>query len=277
MVKKATTERVKSLRELTAALDLDLEEVLEDLRQLLGSSGAEPAATHDDLGVLPRELLAHLKRLLEDLLEKENVSVAQELEVKAKGRTSREAFKSTRKMLMKTRDMLRNVYGRDQAEILLLGVPRQIPRDMAAGLLRMCRNTLWQLRDPEVRVEAFPELVSSYPQGKKTFVPLLQEEVDNLRQAYRQYDRGQARLIGFQVARREAMEEYNRCFPEIAKIFECLFRLSQRTEIADSIQPSYQEKGLLLRLVKLRRAIRKGLKEGKERRQKEAAAEDRSA
>ena len=272
MALKATTERQRSLRELTQAVDLDLDEVLADVAKLLAGSGAENPVSAAQLGVLPRELLAHLHRLLEDLVHKDNVAVAGELDVRALARESREAFKSTRQELMRTRNALRNVYGDAQADLLLVGVPRgEIPRNVIAHLLRMCRGTLRQLRDPNVQVTMYDDVKDAYPLGKETFVTLLKKEVDNLRRLNRQLVRAQARLRGLQVFRRQAMEEYNRCFPDIARIFVSLYRLSGRLKLAKWLEPSGQEKGLLRRLVKLRRAIRTGLKEAKAKRQQDAA------
>lgn len=276
MALKATTDRQKSLEELVAALDFSLEDVLADLEELLASSGSENRVGAAELGILPRELLAHLKRLLEILLEKDDQAHSGDLDVRAKGRELREAFMATRKELMRTRDLLRGAYGDAQADKLLLGVPRQIPRHLVAGLLRMCRYTLHQLRDPDVQVTMRENVKFAYPKGKETFVTLLKKEVDILRAANKQYVKAQVRQQGYIVEKIKAMEEYNHSFPEIAKIFESLLRLTRRTELADDIKPSGQEKGLLLRLAKLRRAIRAGIKDAKKSR-RQAASEEESA
>lgn len=277
MALKATTDRQKSFDELVAALDFSLEDVLADLEELLASSGSESRVGAAELGVLPRELLAHLKRLLEILLEKDDQAHSGDLDVRAKGRELRAAFMAARGELMRTRDLLRNAYGPAQADKLLLGVPKQIPRHLVDGLLRMGWNTLRQLRDPEVEVTMHENMKAGYPKGKETFVTLLEEAIDHLREANKRHVKAEVRQQGFIVEKIEAMEEYNRSFPEIAKIFECLFRLTRRVKLAKDIQPSGQEKGLLLKLTKLRRAIRAGLKEAKESRGQAASEQESTA
>lgn len=274
MAMKTITDRQKSFNEIEATLAVNLEEVLDDLEKILAGSGSESGASAAELGILPRELLAHLKRLLETLLHKDNAAVSGDLEVRASGQSMREAFMATRQELMRTRDMLHNVYKKEDADQLLMGVPKQIPRHVVAGLLRMSRYTLRQLRNPELDPEMHESLKAAYPQGRETFVPRLEGKVDELRKANKRYVKAQVKLAGARVEKEKAMEEYNAAFPEIAKIFECLFRLSGRSELCRSLKPSGQERGLLLKLVNLRRAIRAGMKQGKEERQRAASADE---
>lgn len=133
----------------------------------------------------------------------------------------------------------------------------RLPR-RAHPLLQLGRGLLQRFDRPREEWTAeMPEIVQALELTPDRWIVPIRKHTKSLAEAVDATTRAEARVATARVARKRALERFNRRFPDLARTLASLYRLSGHGELANSFQPSGQDPGLTLTQSKRRRAKRR--------------------
>lgn len=259
MASKKVVDRGEALSLLRHAVDTHMPEVARKMGEILtpelkdGESVPDVYAQADLLLRRLERFFACLSAADEEVLDQRAVRRTQVEEALA-------AAADLRAELMDVRGFLNLACGRRAVEVLA-GVPVEIPRHSPQALLRMCKQVIDKLTTPgKLPIEADSGLDADGPK----LAGRLQPHMRRLKRARTLKAKAVGRLEAALVDKERSMKAYNAAFPETAALIASYLRLAGQSELADELQPSRQEPGLLHKQVKRRRATRAGRKRARE-------------
>lgn len=257
MASKKVVDREKALSVLRHTVDQYMPAVARDLDALL-SPELQDGEHVPDAHVQADLQLRRLERLFARLASADHHVLNLGAEKSVRTDEADAATADLRRTLMDMRKVVRGLYRRRSSEILG-GVPGQIPRQKPQPLLRMTKLVIERLTDPERRPPSV-EAQAASAEMRSGVVRTLRPGVRRLEEAEARRLNAETTLKGAHATKNKAMEVYNAAFMETAAAIAAQFRLAGHSKLADELQPSRQEPGLLHKQVKLRRAARAGHK-----------------
>jgi hypothetical protein len=255
MASKKVVDREEALSLLRHAVDVRMPEAARKMEEVLapelrdGESVPDAYAQADLLVRRLERSFASLSAADEEVLYQRAVRRTQVGEV-------REAAADLRAELKEVRRFIRLACGRRAAEVLP-GVPAEVPRHSPQALERICKLAIDKLTAPGgLPLDPDRELGGDGPK----LAGRLQRHLRRLERARTLKWQSRGRLEAAQVEKDRAMKAFNAAFPETAALIAAYLRLAGDPELADELQPSRQEPGLLHKQVRRRRATRAGRK-----------------
>lgn len=261
MASKKVVDRGEALSLLRHAVNNHMPEVAREMDALLApelADGERVPDAHAQADLLVRRLerlFGGLSAADEEVLQQRAVRRTQVEEVLA-------AAADLRAELMEVARFIRLACGRRAVEVLS-GMPEELPRHSPHALERISKRVIDKLTAPgKLPIEA-DGLDADGPK----LAGRLQPHLRRLKRARTVQAKARGRLEAAQVDKDRAMKAYNAAFPETAALIAAHLRLAGHPELADELQPSRQERGLLHKQVKRRRATRAGRKRAQEAKQ----------
>ena len=242
MASDSISARQKSVAEILSVIRTQDEEVASSLDAFFAPDVRE-GETPPDFVALQRFVGRAFERLLGELIDADNELYNARTEANSLRDRFRKAFARYRLKVVRLRDGIRHFYPQSSARTLTQGDTPRAPEEVFALAGHMIR---WIDR-PDVEDEAFPV------KNKRD------EMVRDLKETREHLERLTTANAAHQLIRqrrKDCFKAFNEGFVYLAGLLENLYGLSGNPRWRRLVRPSRQEKGLLMSVMKRRRAAR---------------------
>ena len=233
MRSKASFVRIQSVEEVRASLAVYGEGIAERLQQRRERPvrEGEPTISYK---ALFEDLDQDLSGIRAGLVEAEDDHVRKRIQVSETRRSGEELTTELYDYQVAVRRTLAGLYGPDRG-FEIAAVSGDTPRRLTA-LVDQVDQTAKLLRNPEVDL---PRLaVDGIDINLESMVGRLESGMEEIRQVRARFERARKAAGETLILRNNAIEEFDRVFPWVARTLESLFRLIGERDLADRIRTS---------------------------------------